>query len=481
MPINLPQGLGNQFTAVVDTTPLMQFNLQQKAKRQAMEDATAQYFDKELRELNPNGVRDVHKSGIVADINDAKAYWMQNKEKVMKGGLERAEFEKKMQNAAYNIQKAKDRDKFLLELGKAKFEGKYNPEEDDLKVIENVGKSIYDKSSYKDDGVSDYSWGDLSTSIPDFDADKQSKFWTAATKGLSAGKVYDYSKSKTNPTTGQVVVPFQKVFSGDQVKQIGQEAAQLIGSDKSAKKYYNKILNNPDSEQWQKLNEAYQRTFGKDKIVSTPEQAAAADAIIRASIPVEQGEEQELNYAQRQADKRLNINLNLAGRGSGGGNQVAGNAFDDFKDDDYGNFNIRGGVFYQKDGSPYSGKVFITGDVLPGTVKSALKSGGFDMGSLNRGVDAIVENGELKSISNKAIGTINRQTMEGVYQPKMDTEPLKGKKLDFGNTPNKQEPKPTAKQPAQNVPTATRAEWKASGWTDDQINKALKQGKIKVK
>jgi len=31
------------------------------------------------------------------------------------------------------------------------------------------------------------------------------------------------------------------------------------------------------------------------------------------------------------------------------------------------------------------------------------------------------------------------------------------------------------------LPTATRAEWKASGWTDQQINQGVQQGKIKVK
>ena len=34
---------------------------------------------------------------------------------------------------------------------------------------------------------------------------------------------------------------------------------------------------------------------------------------------------------------------------------------------------------------------------------------------------------------------------------------------------------------ATTVPTATRAEWKTAGWTDQQINQAAKEGKIKVK
>lgn len=34
---------------------------------------------------------------------------------------------------------------------------------------------------------------------------------------------------------------------------------------------------------------------------------------------------------------------------------------------------------------------------------------------------------------------------------------------------------------AATVPTATRAEWKTAGWTDQQINQAAKEGKIKVK
>ena len=114
--------------------------------------------------------------------------------------------------------------------------------------------------------------------------------------------MYDYNAARTDTKTGQVIVPFKKLYQPDQVKRIADEAADAVTADKSARKFYKKILDDPQSTKWQELNKAYQSVYGTDKIVSTPEQAAAADAIIRASMPQEQGEEQEL---QRKTSVRV--------------------------------------------------------------------------------------------------------------------------------------------------------------------------------
>jgi len=255
------------------------------------------------------------------------------------------------------------------------------------------------------------------------------EFFKAATGNLSAGKVYDYGKKYTSPTSGQVIVPFQKTYNPQQVKAIADEAGKLAMTDESVLRHYNKILNDPKSDEWVELNKAYQSVYGDKDIVSTPVQAAQADAILRASVPLEVGEEQEINYAQRQQDKRINISLNTNNNTP---TQMAGNAFDMMPDADYKNFNIRGGYIYNKDGTPYTttGGTFISGEAIPAVIISALKSGGIDTKYLTRGVNAVVKDGVIQSISNKSIGTITREAMEGVYQKKMDTE-RKGESLNF--------------------------------------------------
>lgn len=275
-----------------DSTPSVNMYANLLAKKQAKDEALNQFFEKELMDLSPTGVREVHKPGIISELDNLRRKWAENKDKILKNPMDRMNFNREMQNVAYNIGKAKEMDKFFLELGKARAEGKYDPDDDDIGIIDKAARSVYDPKAYKQDGVSLYGWGDVSASVPAFDADRQNKFWSAITKGLSAGKEYDYSKAKTNPSTRQVVVPFQKVFTKDQIRQIADEASNLTEGDKSARKYYNKILDDPSSAGYQELQNAYSKFY--TGIVDTPEKAAAADAIIRASVPQEVGEEQEL-------------------------------------------------------------------------------------------------------------------------------------------------------------------------------------------
>lgn len=113
--------------------------------------------------------------------------------------------------------------------------------------------------------------------------------------------------------------------------------------------------------------------------------------------------------------------------------ETGGNAFDDMGDAEYQNFNIKDGAFYNKDGTPKSGKVFISGQYIPSSIKTALNAGGIKPEFLIKGVDAEVKDGQIVSISNELIGTVTRQAMEGVYQRKTDTEPLKGTPLKFAD------------------------------------------------
>lgn len=120
--------------------------------------------------------------------------------------------------------------------------------------------------------------------------------------------------------------------------------------------------------------------------------------------------------------------------GSGGGaSKIKGNVMDGMQDADWGKFKTEGGRFYNQDGTPKNGEVFITGENLPANIKSVLKAGGVDPLFLMQGVKAKIKDGLMVSISNEQIGSVSREDMEGIYQPKFDTE-RRGESLVFPNT-----------------------------------------------
>ena len=133
---------------------------------------------------------------------------------------------------------------------------------------------------------------------------------------------------------------------------------------------------------------------------------------------------------------RVTVNVNGSGRDNNGGGKITGNVLDGMQDEDYGNFYVKSGAFYNKDGTPKEGTVFISGENLPTNIKSVLKAGGIDPNYLMKGVNAKIKNGRIESISNELIGSVSRSDMEGIYQPKFDTE-RKGEKLVFPNSSTK--------------------------------------------
>jgi len=140
---------------------------------------------------------------------------------------------------------------------------------------------------------------------------------------------------------------------------------------------------------------------------------------------------------EREAPQRSHSFYFGSGYGQTPQGQTQGNAFDDIPDGDYGTTVVKDGAIYDKEGNPKNGVVFIKGDRVPASVKAALKAGGINPDMLIGGVNAEVKDGKIVAMSNKNIGTVSRQSMEGVFQPKADTEPLKGQKLQFaeGSTP----------------------------------------------
>lgn len=317
MALQNPSTLYTGGNVVLDSSPVVDYYSQLQFKKQARDEALNKYFTGLADNINTAGVRMKDLAGPLGGVdNDIKAWqkhWMDNKDAIKKGGVAQQQHLSMLNNIQRRIGQSKEAAKKELEIGKAKFEGKYDPDDDDIKVLEKIGKSIYDPEYYKEDGISEYGWGDLSLSVPDFDTKKQNEFWLAASRGVKPGRVFDEANMRLDKTTGKAFVPFKEVYSPDQIKKFADDGVDLVKGDRSARKYYNKILDNPTSDQWKRLNEAYQGVYGKNSIVSTPEQAAQADLILKGSGVFDAGEQlvTDQNASHQRALEKLLYNSNL--------------------------------------------------------------------------------------------------------------------------------------------------------------------------
>jgi hypothetical protein len=284
MAINpLPQGLHNQYTEVLDSSPFLRRNLENEAKREAKEEALNQYFNDQIKTLNPAGLRDVHQAGILKEIADIQSFWNQNSREIKQGGEKRMQLDRMFRDAAYNINNAKQRDKFFLDLAQQRAEGKIELDEEDIKkVLPNLEKSIYDKSSLKQDGT-DYTWADLSAMVKDLDIETEGKALDAITKNLTPVETKDLSRRVVDKQSGETITPIIKAYTPEQLLAAAETAKDLpLGNSelaRKARKSYNRLLK--DDAAITELEKYYKKVYGQDKEITTTEQVAQAKVIKR--------------------------------------------------------------------------------------------------------------------------------------------------------------------------------------------------------
>lgn len=169
---------------------------------------------------------------------------------------------------------------------------------------------------------------------------------------------------------------------------------------------------------------------------------------------------------------------------------TSGNAFDEIPDMDMqSGKKIVNGTVYNPDGTPYSspsgaGDIFIPKNKLPSSVLTSLKAAGVDPSQIGEGVNISVKDGVITTMETKRNGVISRQNMEN-YQKAFNKEPMKSAQPSFGK-PVFQPTQTTNKSKGGGVPEKVERKYSKDellkgGWTQDQINKAVKAGKIKLK
>lgn len=173
-----------------------------------------------------------------------------------------------------------------------------------------------------------------------------------------------------------------------------------------------------------------------------------------------------------------------------GYNPTSGNAFDEIPDMNMqSGKKIVNGTVYNADGTPYSSPsgnsdIFIPKNKLPSSVLTSLKAAGIDPSQIGEGVNISVKDGVITTMETKRNGVISRQNMEN-YQKAFNKEPMKSAQPSFGK-PVFQPTQTTNKSKGGGVPEKVERKYSKDellkgGWTQDQINKAVKAGKIKLK
>lgn len=300
MALNNPSTLYSNENVLFDNKPYVDAYLRREAKKKAVDDAANNFFSRLPDKINAAGVRQQDlinpenpNQGIMPEIQGLRKFWQENKYEIKKGGAAQQEYMNLNQRVLRKIDQSKQRAKTSLDIGKAKFEGKFSPRENDLPVIEKINASIYSPSGYKEDGVTEYGVQDLSPSIPRFDASKQKQFASVAFG--TAKPVYDESGARVDNVTGEVFIP--KKYDEQSVKTIAENAAKAVQGDLSAKYHYEDLLEDPTFVA--NANKVFQQAYGANEVVDTPEKAAAADYLMKAQASAGEEKVKDVNYAQK--------------------------------------------------------------------------------------------------------------------------------------------------------------------------------------
>lgn len=440
---------------VFNSQPSVNFYAQLLAKKQAKEEAIANYVRDLNTKVTPAGVRTADLPAWNKKYQEWFDYGKGNMNTITKDPVARANYSAWGQNLMNMAQQSKAAELHNKPANDMLFDPKKASQvsDDFMQGLHQSNLPIWDEDGNPNPNYKPLDYSSKVFKPPVFDFQKT---FDNSSKGVpletTIGDVI-----RTDPKTGQVIRSVETAYKPEKLQAIGSQFANNVLANKDNLKYYNEKLHNLTEDEYNKYNKIYQDTFGAKQTVrpdgvilqehlDSPEKLAAAEAIEHAKSLKKVDEKAVSDYEQRRQDKfdyaAFNSGL-IVGRGGGTNltTQQGGNAFNDFEDNDFGKLQVKDGSWYKKDGTPYSGEVFIKGQYIPSSIKSALKSGNIDPDLLIGGVNARVKDGVITSISNQIIGTVTRQTMEGVYQRKMDTERKNEPKLNFPNSNINPQPK----------------------------------------
>lgn len=302
-----PSSLYSAGNVVLDSSPYMRLAAQERARQQAVKEASFRHYSELPDKLNTAGVREQdwndatgHGGGSISEnIDKQKQYFLQNSKAIIKGNTpESFNYSKMHQNNLRDIAASKSEGQQEVKTGQLHLTGKFNPRDEDLPVIDSMHKSIFDKSAYKPEGGR-YGFNDLSINVPAYDVKRQQELDKAIFNGISLQRKKNADGTLAEPKfdiNGEKVINTM-AYDPKDIYNVGQRAAQLASADKSVYYGMKDALKNAD--QVKIASEMLSKVAGMPIVADTPQQMAAGLFMHKAEQTQKEQEEKDINAANK--------------------------------------------------------------------------------------------------------------------------------------------------------------------------------------
>jgi hypothetical protein len=389
-----------------------QLAIQLEQKEQAKAEALERYFMDYEKSINPKGLGRGEGDIFAKKYNQIREYWMQNKDAILhptKYGYDaQSRYTSGLKDALSYIDQAKqataERKAFVDYINKQKAQGKHISD-NYLQVMENAMRPV--EGGYV---------------APDF---SQIKIYNPHDP-IKFGQKLDLILKRTEGVPTKEFLPGSRTeFQWATPKTINKDEARSIAYSELQDDGYREYISNvtKDPVFLKSLGDVYKKRTGQNLNVNDLREvsyanvlAQAPDVVDRVKPELTESEKTRLALSRQKSTTPITM-------------PEEGNLLDQIPDINLASGGkISSGIAYDKSGKPLNGEIYIEKTKLPNEWFSVIGNpkgvNGFNVKFID---------GSPEVISNKRIGTINRQSMIN-YQRKYNTEPKSSPQLDFSNS-----------------------------------------------
>lgn len=304
---------------VFDSQPIVNLYAQLSQRREmqnkAKEDAFQEYARGLNTKINAAGHRVVDNPVFSEKLQQWQKFGMANKDKLSKNDINtRTEFDRQYQellNITNESKAEEEKKKPFVEmiLDPAKRE---RLSSNVIPAVANHDEPLYIKNKSGEwERNQNRKSLDYTSNLfdPKFDFTKGFEGWS---KGMDRGEVIGDVLRK-DPVTGRAIVATTKAYTPEQIQQIGLNAARSVADVPDNQNYYQLKFEKLSEDEYAKLNDAFQSVYGKEietrlpngqrtkirNYIDSPEEVAAAEAVLQAKALTEKGERAALDWEAR--------------------------------------------------------------------------------------------------------------------------------------------------------------------------------------
>lgn len=417
-------------------------------KRKAADNAFDKYIETQSKTVDPNAVRPVDREAFDTMYKDWINYGIKNKKRIVSGDpAAKMESDAMLRGLSRFVDDSKtELKKELVQLPEVWKSGK---------VVRVKGIEATEAAS-RPMLIKDPTTGKLIPNPQRKSLDFTEPIWNAKTPNVSeiVNKIGTGKKRikiegvplQNDPNTVEgrdrlnrykTLRPIREEYTPQSIKEIGDLTAEYALSDESIKNGFDFEYENIKSQpEFDALNNAYKRYYGKDNNIFDGLSLAKAKGVLSAEKSGDMYEE-EIDDTPRIMKKReseraaseAKADRRAAARGGKGTPMPTTNVFDVISTT-YSGGKIEKGSVLDANGKPVNGVITLTSGEVPAQLAVPMKSLGIEVGRTNL---VKVKDGKIVSIKPGRAGEIDR-SMILVGQQKFDTERKgEGYRWDGGN------------------------------------------------